>query len=99
MRAGGSATHRWKALNESYNFALDLVPIGGLSKELQSHKVMGDEIVAISELLLGSPKTKNHSDLGAMERHREYYMGERWWLPPNPNHGESYESRVARGLS
>jgi hypothetical protein len=29
-----SATHRWKALNESYNFASDLVPIDGLSKEL-----------------------------------------------------------------
>jgi len=28
------ATHRWKALEESYNFALDLIPIGGLSWEL-----------------------------------------------------------------
>jgi hypothetical protein len=28
------ATHRWKALNESYNFVLDLIPIGGLNKEL-----------------------------------------------------------------
>jgi hypothetical protein len=26
-----SATHCWKALDESYNFALDLVPIEGLS--------------------------------------------------------------------
>jgi len=23
----------------------------------------------------------------------------RWWLPPNPGHGESSESKVARGLS
>ncbi len=29
-----SVTHHWKALDESYNFALDLVPIGGLNKEL-----------------------------------------------------------------
>jgi hypothetical protein len=29
-----SATHRWKAFDESYNFASDLIPIGGLSKEL-----------------------------------------------------------------
>jgi hypothetical protein len=29
-----SVTHRWKALKESYKFALDLIPIGGLSKEL-----------------------------------------------------------------
>jgi hypothetical protein len=25
--------------------------------------------------------------------------GGRWWLPPNPGHGESSESKVARGLS
>jgi hypothetical protein len=29
-----SATHRWKALKESYKFALDLIPIEGLSKKL-----------------------------------------------------------------
>ncbi len=29
-----SATHRWKALDESYNLASNLVPIEGLSKEL-----------------------------------------------------------------
>jgi hypothetical protein len=32
--------------------------------------------LAISGLLLGSPGTKSHSDVGAVERHREYYMGE-----------------------
>jgi hypothetical protein len=30
----GSATHHWKALDKSYNFALDLIPIEGLNKEL-----------------------------------------------------------------
>ncbi len=34
-----SATHHWKALEESYNFALHLIPIRGLSKELRSLKV------------------------------------------------------------
>jgi len=29
-----STTHRWKDLEESYKFALDLIPIRGLSKEL-----------------------------------------------------------------
>jgi hypothetical protein len=29
-----SATHRWKALKESYKFALDLILIEGLNKEL-----------------------------------------------------------------
>jgi hypothetical protein len=28
-----SATRRWKALEESYNFDLDFIPIEGLSKE------------------------------------------------------------------
>jgi len=32
--------------------------------------------VAISGLLLRSPKTKSHSDVGAVGRHKEYYMGE-----------------------
>jgi hypothetical protein len=36
-----SATHRWKALDESYKFSLDLIPIEGLSKELWPHKVPG----------------------------------------------------------
>jgi hypothetical protein len=27
-----NATHRWKALKESYKFSLDLIPIEGLSK-------------------------------------------------------------------
>jgi hypothetical protein len=29
-----SGTHHWKALNDSYNFALDLAPIESLNKEL-----------------------------------------------------------------
>jgi hypothetical protein len=29
-----SATHCWKDFDESYKFALDLIPIRGLSKEL-----------------------------------------------------------------
>jgi hypothetical protein len=35
----------------------------------------------ISELLLGSPGTKNHLDAGAVERRREYYMGEGGGFP------------------
>ncbi len=29
-----NATHRWKALKESYKFASDLIPIGGQSEKL-----------------------------------------------------------------
>jgi hypothetical protein len=63
------ATHRWKALKERYKFVLDLIPIGGLSKELWTHKVPGVQTgtVSVSGLLFGSPGTKNHSDVGAAE--------------------------------
>jgi hypothetical protein len=34
-----NAIHRWKALDESYNFASNLIPIRGLSKKLWPRKV------------------------------------------------------------
>jgi hypothetical protein len=71
-----SVTHYWKALEESYNFSLNLIPIGGLSKELWSCKVPGVQTRTVLGLLLGSPNTKSHSDVGAVERHIVYYMGE-----------------------
>ncbi len=58
---------RWKALNESYKFASDLIPIQGLSKELWTHKVPGVQTGTVLGLLLGSLGTKSHSDVGAME--------------------------------
>jgi hypothetical protein len=62
-----SARHHWKALKESYKFASDLTPIGGLSKELWTHKVPGVQTGTISRLLLGSPRTKSYSDVGVAE--------------------------------
>jgi hypothetical protein len=32
-------------------------------------------------LFFGSPETKNHSDVGAVKRCREYYMGEGGGFP------------------
>jgi hypothetical protein len=49
-----NATHRWKALKESYKFAWNLVPIEGLSKELWPCEVPGVQIGTISGLHLGS---------------------------------------------
>jgi hypothetical protein len=37
--------------------------------------------VAVLGLFLGSLGTKNHSDVGAAGRHREYYMGEGGGFP------------------
>ncbi len=53
-----SATHRWKALKESYTFDLDLILIRGLSKKLWICKVLRVQTGTISRLFLGSPGTK-----------------------------------------
>jgi hypothetical protein len=62
-----SATHSWKALEENYKFALDLIPIGGLSKKLWMSKVSGVQTGTISGLHFGSPGKKSHLDVGAAE--------------------------------
>jgi hypothetical protein len=76
-----SATHRWKSLEESYKFSLDLIPIQGLSRELWAPKVPGVQIGTVSGLLLGSPGNKSHLDAGAVEQCKEYYMGEGGGFP------------------
>jgi hypothetical protein len=76
-----SATYHWKALEETYNFDLDLIPIGGRSWELWAPKVPGVQTETISGLLLGSPETKSHSDVSPMGERREYYMGEGGGFP------------------
>jgi hypothetical protein len=76
-----SATCRWKALNESYKFAWDLIPIGGVSKELCPCKVARVQTGIVLGLLLGNPETKSHSDVGVTKRCREYYMGEGGGFP------------------
>jgi hypothetical protein len=51
------ATYRWKALDESYNFALDRTSIWGLLTKLQDSKVAGVLVGAISGLpSLRSPR-------------------------------------------
>jgi hypothetical protein len=44
-----SAAHCWKALKESYKFALNIIPIGGLSKELWATKAPGVQSEIVSE--------------------------------------------------
>jgi hypothetical protein len=60
-----SVTHRWKDLKENYKSALDLIPIGGLSKKLWMPKVLGVQTRTVSGLHFGSPRKKSHSDVGA----------------------------------
>jgi hypothetical protein len=70
------ATYYWKAFNKGYNFALDLISIGGLYVKLWAPKVVGVPIVGISGLLFKSPGTKWHLGVGPVARHRVYYKGE-----------------------
>jgi hypothetical protein len=65
----------WKALDERYNFAWNLISIQGLHAKLWGPKVAGVPTLAISGLPLGSPETKSHLDVGTMERCRVYYKG------------------------
>jgi hypothetical protein len=63
-------------LLESYNFALDLISIGGLHIKLWDPKVVGISTLAISGLSFGSLGTKCHLDVALMKRHKVYYKGE-----------------------
>jgi hypothetical protein len=70
------ATYRWKDLDKGYNFAFDLISIGGLHTKLWGPKVVWVSTLGISGLPFGSPETKCHLDVGLVERHRIYYKGE-----------------------
>jgi hypothetical protein len=87
----GSAAHRWKALEESYKFSSDLVPIGGLSKELWPCEVPGVQTGTISRLHLGSSETKRPFGCGCGGVTQRILYGGRWWLPLSPGRGESNE--------
>jgi hypothetical protein len=65
-----------KALNKSYNFALDLILIKGLHTKLWAPKVTKDSTLKISRLPLGSPETKLDMGASLMAKHKVYYKGE-----------------------
>jgi hypothetical protein len=71
----------WKALNEGYDFALNLISIGGLHTKLWDPKVAGVPTLGISGFPFGSPGTKCHLDVGLVKRHRIYYKGEGGGFP------------------
>jgi len=75
------ATYGWKALDKSYNFALDFISIGGFHVKLWRPKVTEVPTLAISILPFGSPRTKSHLDVGPMGSHIVYYKGEGGGFP------------------
>jgi hypothetical protein len=59
--------------NKGYNFASNLITIGGLHAKLCAPKVVG--------LPLGSPGTKRHLDVAPMDICRVYYKREGGGFP------------------
>jgi hypothetical protein len=76
-----SVTHRWKALEESYNFGLKLILIWVQGKKLWAPKVSEVQTGIVSRLHFGSPRKKSHLDVSVIESCREYYMGEGGGFP------------------
>jgi len=71
------ATYHWKALNESYNFALDCTSIRGLLVKLCGSLQESQ----LARFHAGVPGEKNHLDVAPMERCRVYYKGEGGGFP------------------
>jgi hypothetical protein len=70
-----------ETFENNYNFVLDFIVIGGLHAKLFAPKVMGDLVVRILGLTLGSPGTKCHLDVAPVERCKIYYKGEGGGFP------------------
>jgi hypothetical protein len=72
----GSATWRWKDLDESYKIGLDLVLIGGRGEELWSSKVTGLQPGHIRDNFgtpFREPRKNSHSDVVPAGERRVYY--------------------------
>jgi hypothetical protein len=77
----GSATRRWKALDENYNFGSNLVPIRAWGEKLWFPKVPRVQTGTVSGLHLGSLGKKSHLDVASVRSCREYYKGEGGGFP------------------
>jgi hypothetical protein len=71
-----SATRRWKAFDERYNFALDLVAIRLWSREIWASKVPGLQTGIVSGLQLGSPGKNSYLDVVSAVSCKVYHKGE-----------------------
>jgi hypothetical protein len=87
------ATWHWKALEESYNFGLDLAPIGGRSQEIWAPKVPRLQPRTISGLLLESPEKKKLFGCSLDGKLQRIIYGGRWWFPLSPGRDESNVSK------
>jgi hypothetical protein len=76
-----SAAWHWKALEKSYNFGLNLVPIQAWGEKLWMPKISIVQTGTVSRLHLGSPGKKSHLNVAPARSCREYYKGEGGGFP------------------
>ncbi len=93
------ATHRWKALDEGYNFGFRPHPNLRFAQEVMNSQSCGSPNLNN----FGTP-TWESRDERPFECHshmevQSILYGGRWGLPLSPGHGESCESEVACGSS
>jgi hypothetical protein len=84
--ASRSARRRWKALDESYNFGVNLVPIQVWGEELRASKVPGLQ----PRTPTWESREKEPFGCSLDGELQSILYGGRWWLPPSPGRGESY---------
>jgi len=70
-----------KGLDRGYNFAWDLISIGGLHVKLWAPKSCGNPNCGNFGLPLGSSRTKWHLGVDLVASHRVYYKGEGHGFP------------------
>ncbi len=92
------ATYYWKILDKGYNFASDLISIGGLHTKLWAPKITGSQLWEFRDSHLGVPG-QNAIWMWASWRATKYIIRGKVISSPSPGHGESCESEFACGLS
>jgi hypothetical protein len=77
------ATNPWKDIDEGYNFASNLISMGGLRTKLWGPKIARVSTLGILGLPFGSPRTKCHLnlDVNLVEKHKVFYKGEGGGFP------------------
>ncbi len=93
-----SATHHWKALKESYKFALKPHPNQRYEQKVINSQSPGSSNWDNLETPLWESREKVPFGCRCCEQTRRILYGGRWWLPSSPCRGESCESRAACGL-
>ncbi len=75
------ATYRCKALNKGYNFALNLIVIGGMHMKLCAPKVAESQLWEFRDSHSGVPGQNGHLDVAPVERCKVYYKGKGGGFP------------------